>query len=150
MLSAWLPPLIWDSMKNKQAFTATKEDDRILLEKLAMDGLCYRYGSRNKQAHERVLKELKIINDLTFNAYFLIAWDVLRYARDRRFFYVGRGSGANSIVAYCLQITDVDPGISVYRADEEAVAVGRKFFAGAYGRPCAGAAGVVCRGACSV
>lgn len=95
--------------KNKQAFTASKEDDRILLEKLAMDGLHYRYGSRNKQAHERMLKELKIINDLQFNAYFLIAWDVLRYARDRRFFYVGRGSGANSIVAYCLQITDVDP-----------------------------------------
>jgi DNA polymerase-3 subunit alpha len=95
--------------KNKHAFTASVEDDRILLEKLAMDGLRYRYGTRNKQAHERVLKELKIINDLRFNAYFLIAWDVLRYARDRRFFYVGRGSGANSIVAYCLQITDVDP-----------------------------------------
>ncbi|OMP78886.1 DNA polymerase III subunit alpha [[Flexibacter] sp. ATCC 35208] len=95
--------------KNKQAFTTSREDDRILLEKLVMDGLPYRYGSKNEKARERVLKELKIINDLKFNAYFLIAWDVLRYARDRRFFYVGRGSGANSIVAYCLQITDVDP-----------------------------------------
>src|SRR5690606_25450078 len=41
--------------------------------------------------------------------YFLIAWDLVRYARSRGFAYVGRGSGANSIVAYCLQITDVDP-----------------------------------------
>jgi DNA-directed DNA polymerase III PolC len=56
-----------------------------------------------------VQKELKIINDLGFNAYFLIAWDVIRYAQSRGFYYVGRGSGANSIVAYCLQITDVNP-----------------------------------------
>ncbi len=42
-------------------------------------------------------------------AYFLITWDIIRYAQSRGFFYVGRGSGANSIVAYCLQITDVDP-----------------------------------------
>ena len=95
--------------KNKIAFTASREDDRILLEKLALDGLQYRYGKKNKLAAERVAKELRIINELAFNSYFLIAWDVIRYARDRRFFYVGRGSGANSIVAYCLQITDVDP-----------------------------------------
>ena len=44
-----------------------------------------------------------------FSAYFLITWDVIRYAQSRGFFFVGRGSGANSIVAYCLQITDVDP-----------------------------------------
>ncbi|WP_090104179.1 DNA polymerase III subunit alpha [Chitinophaga sp. CF118] len=95
--------------KNKIAFTTSREDDRILLEKLALDGLQYRYGKKNKLAAERVAKELRIINELAFNSYFLIAWDVIRYARDRRFFYVGRGSGANSIVAYCLLITDVDP-----------------------------------------
>jgi DNA polymerase-3 subunit alpha len=44
-----------------------------------------------------------------FNAYFLITWDIIRYAKSRDFFYVGRGSGANSIIAYCLEITDVDP-----------------------------------------
>ncbi len=68
-----------------------------------------RYGLRNKTAKDRVVKELKIINDLGFNAYFLITWDIIRYAQSRSFYYVGRGSGANSIVAYCLQITDVDP-----------------------------------------
>jgi DNA polymerase-3 subunit alpha len=94
--------------KNKKTFSYSKEDDRKLLEKLAMDGLAYRYG-KNKEARARVEKELKIINELGFNAYFLITWDIIRYAQSRGFYYVGRGSGANSIVAYCLRITDVDP-----------------------------------------
>lgn len=94
--------------KNKKTFSATKEDDRIFLAKLAQDGLSFRYGNK-KAARERVAKELKIIDKLGFNAYFLITWDIIRYAQSRGFYYVGRGSGANSIVAYCLQITDVDP-----------------------------------------
>ena len=60
-------------------------------------------------ARNRVEKELAIIDQMDFNAYFLITWDIVRYAQNRGFFFVGRGSGANSIVAYCLQITDVDP-----------------------------------------
>ena len=95
--------------KNKKQFSSSKENDRILLEKLAMDGLRYRYGLKNKIAEQRVKKELGIIDKLGFNAYFLITWDVIRYAQSRGFYYVGRGSGANSIVAYCLQITDVNP-----------------------------------------
>ncbi len=95
--------------KNKKRFTSSREDDRSLLEKLALDGLYRRYGKNNKGATARVVKELKIIHDLEFNAYFLITWDIIRYAQSRGFFFVGRGSGANSIVAYCLQITDVDP-----------------------------------------
>lgn len=95
--------------KNKRVFSATPQDDRILLQKLALDGLQYRFGSSNRQANERVHKELQIIDKLGFNAYFLITWDLIRYAQSRGFYYVGRGSGANSIVAYCLQITDVNP-----------------------------------------
>ncbi|WP_205513075.1 DNA polymerase III subunit alpha [Longitalea arenae] len=95
--------------KNKKCFSASAEDDRILLQKLATEGLIARYGRKNKVADARLQKELKIINDLGFNAYFLINWDVIRYAQSRGFYYVGRGSGANSIVAYCLRITDVDP-----------------------------------------
>ncbi|NNV57275.1 DNA polymerase III subunit alpha [Limnovirga soli] len=94
--------------KNKKIFSSTKEDDRILLKKLTADGFAFRYG-KNKLAAERVAKELKIIDELGFNAYFLITWDIIRYAQSRGFYHVGRGSGANSIVAYCLQITDVDP-----------------------------------------
>ena len=95
--------------KNKAYFTASKEDDRILLAKLAQDGFLRRYSRRNKTAAERMQKELKIINDLGFNAYFLINNDIVQYAKTRGFYHVGRGSGANSIVAYCLGITDVDP-----------------------------------------
>ena len=94
--------------KTRKCFTTGKEDDRRLLEKLSMDGFHYRYGNR-EDALARLRKELGIIDQMGFNAYFLITWDVIRYAQSRGFYYVGRGSGANSIVAYCLQITDVDP-----------------------------------------
>ncbi|NEU08037.1 DNA polymerase III subunit alpha [Flavihumibacter sp. R14] len=95
--------------KNKKTYTGTAEGDRALLAKLAREGLAYRYGKANKEISDRVKKELRVINDLGFNAYYLIVWDVVRYARSRNFFYVGRGSGANSIIAYALQITEVDP-----------------------------------------
>lgn len=95
--------------KTKQSFTASKEDDKVLLEKLATDGFYTRYHKNNKAALARLKKELTIIDDKGFNAYFLINWDIIRYAQSRGFYYVGRGSGANSLVAYCLRITDVDP-----------------------------------------
>lgn len=94
--------------KTKKIYSSSKEDDRVLLEKLTLDGLKCRYG-KNKIAAQRVKKELGIIDQMQFNAYFLITYDIIRYAQSRGFFYVGRGSGANSIVAYCLKITDVDP-----------------------------------------
>ena len=103
------------SDKNKKTYTGSAEGDRSLLHKLALEGLNNRYGKGNKEITERVKKELKVINDMNFNAYYLIVWDVIRYARSRNFFYVGRGSGANSIIAYALQITEVDPiGLDLY------------------------------------
>jgi DNA-directed DNA polymerase III PolC len=95
--------------KTRKLFSASREDDRQLLRKLAFDGIIQRYGVQNKMARERVEKELAIIDQMDFSAYFLITWDIIRYSQSRGFFFVGRGSGANSIVAYCLQITDVDP-----------------------------------------
>ena len=95
--------------KTKKIYSTTAADDKKLLRKLAVDGMNRRYGKANAAAKERVTKELKIINDMSFTAYFLITWDIIRYAKSRGFFYVGRGSGANSIIAYCLEITDVDP-----------------------------------------
>jgi len=58
---------------------------------------------------ERMEKELKLIVELGFCSYFLINWDNGELCRSRNFYYVGRGSGANSMVAYLLRITDVDP-----------------------------------------
>jgi error-prone DNA polymerase len=97
------------SFKNRKTFTGNAADDKELLTKLARDGMLYRYGKNNKVAKERVEKELGIIFKLGFAAYFLITWDIIRYSMSRGFYHVGRGSGANSVVAYCLKITDVDP-----------------------------------------
>jgi DNA-directed DNA polymerase III PolC len=96
------------SIKNKQTFTGNRNDDKALLEKLALDGWKYRYGN-NLEALQRVRHELEIIDKLGFSSYFLITWDIIRYSMGRGFYHVGRGSGANSVVAYCLKITDVDP-----------------------------------------
>jgi len=98
-----------ESQKNKKIFSASRYDDKLLLEKLAWDGMIYRYGKHNNEAKKRIEHELEIIDNLGFSAYFLITWDIIRYSMARGFYHVGRGSGANSIVAYCLKITNVDP-----------------------------------------
>ncbi|MBS4012779.1 MAG: DNA polymerase III subunit alpha [Bacteroidetes bacterium] len=97
------------SVKNKKIFTSSHYDDKQLLEKLTMDGFEYRYDKSNKEALRRIHHELDIIDKLGFSSYFLITWDIIRYSMSRGFYHVGRGSGANSIVAYCLRITNVDP-----------------------------------------
>nr|WP_121271908.1 DNA polymerase III subunit alpha [Pedobacter schmidteae] len=94
---------------NRQTFTGNKKNDQQLLEKLAIDGLLYRYGPKNLEALKRLKRELKVIAELNFCAYFLITNDIVQYSMRRGYYHVGRGSGANSIVAYCLRITDVDP-----------------------------------------
>lgn len=98
-----------NSVKNKRTYTGNVYDDRELLRKLAFDGMAYRYGLHNKNAYRRIEKELDIIERMGFCAYFLIAWDIVKFAIRQGFYHVGRGSGANSVVAYCLKITDVDP-----------------------------------------
>lgn len=97
------------SVKNKKLFTHSTYEDKHLLERLTLDGMIYRYGIDNIEAHKRIRHELEIIEKLGFSSYFLIAWDIVRYGMSCGFYHVGRGSGANSIVAYCLKITDVDP-----------------------------------------
>ncbi len=97
------------SIKNKQHFTESKEIDKERLVKLAKQGMVRRYGNNSPQIEERIEKELRVIDELGFSAYFLITHDIVKYSMDNGFQHVGRGSGANSIVAYCLYITDVDP-----------------------------------------
>ncbi|HHG85864.1 MAG TPA: DNA polymerase III subunit alpha, partial [Bacteroidetes bacterium] len=109
MLDACTFEMSFEVHKNKVHFTASPADDRQLLEKLAWDGFHYRYGKGNDAAAMRIRKELDVIDRLGFSAYFLVTWDFIRYGQARGFFHVGRGSGANSIVAYCMGITDVDP-----------------------------------------
>ncbi len=81
------------------------------LRKLVEDGLRARYGDPPPaEALTRAEYELAVIEQMGFNAYFLIVWDFVKYAKDSGIAVgPGRGSAAGSIVAYCLQITDVDP-----------------------------------------
>ena len=97
------------SVKNKKLFGQSAYDDKLLLRQLALDGMVYRYGKNDQEAKQRIAHELEIIDKLEFSSYFLIAWDIICYSMSCGFYHVGRGSGANSIVAYCLKITDVDP-----------------------------------------
>lgn len=105
----------FETPKNKKCFTESVYDDMELLRKMAFEGMRYRYGERDKEAYRRIEKELGIIEKMGFASYFLIAADMVRYSMSKGIYHVGRGSGANSIVAYCLRITDVDPiGLDLY------------------------------------
>ncbi|AWG22423.1 DNA polymerase III subunit alpha [Flavobacterium faecale] len=95
--------------KNKKHYTNSSESDIALLTTLAHQGMEWRYGKKDKIALARVQKELKVIHELQFSGYFLITWDIIRYSNSRGFLHIGRGSGANSIIAYCLGITDICP-----------------------------------------
>lgn len=101
----------YSTNKNKKQFYGSPAEDFDRIREECEKGLIYRYGNSviPSNVRERIEKELKLIRDLDFCAYFLINWDMVNYARSQNYFYVGRGSGANSIVAYLLRITDVDP-----------------------------------------
>ncbi len=81
------------------------------LRELCEEGLKKRYGARaaDPTIRGRLEYELSVIHQMGFDTYFLIVWDLCRYARQRGIWYNARGSAAGSIVAYCLEITLVDP-----------------------------------------
>jgi DNA polymerase III alpha subunit len=68
----------------------------------------YPYGVPGK-VRERIEYELTLIADLKYEAYFLTVYDIVSYARSRDILCQGRGSAANSVVCYCLRVTEVDP-----------------------------------------
>ncbi|MCK6628706.1 MAG: DNA polymerase III subunit alpha [Anaerolineae bacterium] len=80
---------------------------RYLTEK----GLVERYGdhAHSPEIQARMEHELNIINSMGFAIYYLIVWDLCRYARERNIWWNVRGSGAGSIVAYATGITLIDP-----------------------------------------
>lgn len=95
--------------KNKQFYLHNTADDMALLRAECEKGLVYRFGQNSQMARQRMEKELEVIAKMQFTSYFLINWDIVKYAQHKGYYHVGRGSGANSLVAYLLQITDVDP-----------------------------------------
>lgn len=95
--------------KNKKFFKTNKGEDLKYLWEETAKGYAMRYGSDMQIWNDRIKKELTIIENKNFTAYYLITYDLINYAKKRGFDFVGRGSGANSTVAYCLGITNVDP-----------------------------------------
>jgi DNA polymerase-3 subunit alpha len=91
--------------------TPDGEEPATMLRRLATEGLRRRYGDpAPAEARERLEFELSVIAEMGFDSYFLIVWDFVRYAKDSGIAVgPGRGSAAGSIVAYCLNITDLDP-----------------------------------------
>jgi len=79
-----------------------------LLHHLVWQGAQERYGKITPEIRERLEHELSIIEQLDVIDYFLVVWDIVAYARRNRIRHAGRGSAADSAVAYCLGITNVD------------------------------------------
>lgn len=80
-----------------------------LLEQLVWSGAEKRYVDISEQHRKQIDHELSLINKLKLAPYFLIMWDIVRFARSKGIAVQGRGSAANSAVCYCLMITAVDP-----------------------------------------
>jgi DNA-directed DNA polymerase III PolC len=76
---------------------------------IAYKGLKERYFPISPEAFQRFAHEMEVIYQQGFAGYFLVVWDIVNQAREWEIPYVGRGSAANSIISYCLRITDVDP-----------------------------------------
>lgn len=95
--------------KNKKTFTGDYRTDVDLLREETAKGYQRRYGADPSVWKSHIEKELRIIEAKNFTAYYLITHDLIRFASQQGYDFVGRGSGANSTVAYCLGITNVDP-----------------------------------------
>jgi DNA polymerase-3 subunit alpha len=92
-------------------FLPEGEDEKAYLREQVLAGMRARYGDPlPADAVERMEMELSVIDRMGFNAYFLIVWDFVKWAKDNGIAVgPGRGSAAGSIIAYSLRITDVDP-----------------------------------------
>lgn len=86
-------------------------DGQTYLRHLCEKGLQWRYGARadDPVVVNRLSYELGIIHDMGFDTYFLIVWDLCEFARHADIWWNVRGSGAGSVAAYCLGITNIDP-----------------------------------------
>ncbi|MEG1525593.1 MAG: DNA polymerase III subunit alpha [Clostridia bacterium] len=93
------------------AFTAPDSmENNAFLEKLCRKGMARKIPNADDAARERLNYELGVIERMGFVDYFLIVWDFIHYAKTNGIMVgPGRGSGAGSLAAYCLDITDINP-----------------------------------------
>jgi len=85
-----------------------EESAAAFLRKMTLAGATRRYGRVTRRVRERLEDELRVICELGYEDYFLLVWDLCRHARRLGVRFAGRGSAADSAVAYCLGITNVD------------------------------------------
>ncbi|EGV44707.1 DNA polymerase III subunit alpha [Bizionia argentinensis JUB59] len=95
--------------QNQSVYLDSETADFDLLRELCETKLHRRYANPSGKVRERLETELKTIKEMNFVSYFLINYDIVSYSKSQGYIHVGRGSGANSIVAYIIGITDVDP-----------------------------------------
>lgn len=86
-----------------------KPDSFTFFYKIVYEGFHKKYPKPTQNEKERLDKEIEVITSLNFVNYFLIVWDIVQEAKRRGMLYIGRGSAANSMVAYCLDITQIEP-----------------------------------------
>jgi error-prone DNA polymerase len=89
--------------------TPSGESEISFLRKRTFEGALGRYGVEHPKAYRQIEHELRLIEKLKLAGYFLIVWDIVRFAVSKGFLIQGRGSAANSAVCYALGITAVDP-----------------------------------------
>lgn len=86
------------------------KDNYAFLKKLCVEGMARKMPNATKEAWDRLEYELGIVSRMGFVDYYLIVWDFIHYAKSNGIMVgPGRGSGAASLMAYCIDITDVDP-----------------------------------------
>lgn len=87
----------------------SKNEAQTLLWEKCHEGLRNKYKKITDRILDRLHYELEVIYELGYSNYFLIVWDIVQEAKRRNMMLIGRGSAANSLVAYCLDFTQVDP-----------------------------------------
>ncbi len=121
---AWIPEAISNTLEiaekcnvelplDQRHFPHFVPDDgktpNVKLRELCETGLRERYSQITKELRDRLNYELDIIQRMNYVSYFLIVWDIMRFARERRIPHSLRGSGAGSLVSYTLYISDIEP-----------------------------------------
>ncbi len=92
-----------------KVYAGEKYSEYSLLWSIAYEGLVKRYNPITKQALDRLNYEISVIHSMGYTGYFLIVYDIVEYAKSQNIPAVGRGSAGDSLVSYCLGITNVDP-----------------------------------------
>jgi len=105
----WMRPPLPDFHKTKVSAGMSDVDDNHALRRWTEEGMRERWGEPTPRQWQQIEHELELIANLKFPGFFLVMADAVRFARSKGILCQGRGSAANSAVAFCLGITAVDP-----------------------------------------